>query len=74
MPLTFSSAWYMGTVPMGTGLLRSIHSRVAWMWRPVERSMTVSAPQRVAQISFSTSSSMLELTEELPILASYNFV
>ena len=26
-----------------------IHSRVVWMFLPVERSMTVSAPQRVAQ-------------------------
>src|SRR6266487_1384300 len=31
--------------------------------------MTVSAPQRVAQIIFSTSSSMEEATDELPILA-----
>src|ERR1035437_6090989 len=46
-----------------------IHSRVGWMSGPVERSMTVSAPQRVAQVSFSTSSSMDEDTAELPILA-----
>src|ERR1700754_3974337 len=39
------------------------------MLRPVERSMTVSAPQRVAQVIFSTSSSMEEVTAELPILA-----
>ncbi|MNH12555.1 hypothetical protein D3C79_721000 [compost metagenome] len=31
--------------------------------------MTVSAPQRVDQTSFSTSSSMLEVTAELPMLA-----
>ena len=31
--------------------------------------MTVSAPQRVAQVSFSTSSSMEEDTAELPMLA-----
>jgi len=54
---------------MGTGELRRIHSRVSWMLAPVERSMTVSAPQRMAQAIFSTSSSMLEATAELPILA-----
>ena len=54
---------------MGTGLLRTIQSRVVWMWRPVERSITVSAPQRMDQTSFSTSSSMLEVTAELPMLA-----
>ena len=59
----------MGTVPMGTGELRRIHSRVVWMSGPVERSMTVSAPHRVAQVSFSTSSSMDEVTAELPMLA-----
>ncbi len=36
---------------------------------PVERSMTVSAPHRVAQVSFSTSSSIEEVTAELPMLA-----
>ena len=50
----------MGTVPIGTGELRRIHSRVSWMFRPVERSMTVSAPHRVAQVIFSTSSSIEE--------------
>src|SRR5437868_12910324 len=45
----------MGTVPIGTGELRTIHSRVSWMLRPVERSMTVSAPQRIAQTILSTS-------------------
>src|SRR5579883_2265661 len=59
----------MGTVPIGTGLLRMIHSRVSWIFLPVERSITVSAPQRVAQVIFSTSSSMEEATAELPILA-----
>ncbi|MNZ82324.1 hypothetical protein D3C78_1010190 [compost metagenome] len=39
------------------------------MLRPVERSMTVSAPQRIAQTIFSTSSAMEEVTAELPILA-----
>jgi hypothetical protein len=54
---------------MGTGLLRMIHSRVVWMSRPVERSMTVSAPQRVAQVILSTSSSADEVTAEVPMLA-----
>ena len=39
------------------------------MFLPVDRSMTLSAPQRIAQVIFSTSSSMDELTAELPILA-----
>src|SRR5579859_6079961 len=59
----------MGTVPTGTGELRMIHSRVAWMSLPVDRSMIVSAPHRVAQRIFSTSASMLETTAELPMLA-----
>ena len=42
----------MGTVPMGTGELRMIQPRMLWMLRPVERSMTVSPPQRMAQTSF----------------------
>src|SRR3954465_5790340 len=54
---------------MGTGELRRIHSRVSWMFFPVERSITVSAPQRMAQTSFSTSSSIEEVTAELPMLA-----
>ena len=32
-----------------------IHSRVSWMLRPVDRSITVSAPQRIDQTSLSTS-------------------
>src|SRR2546430_9641388 len=59
----------MGTVPIGTGLLRTIHSRVVWMSGPVERSMTVSAPQRAAQVSLSTSSAIDDVTAELPMLA-----
>ncbi len=54
---------------MGTGELRKIHSRVAWMFFPVDKSMTVSAPHLVAQRIFSTSSSMLDATAELPMLA-----
>src|SRR5213595_3366819 len=46
-----------------------IHSRVLWMLRPVERSMTVSAPQRIAHTIFSTSSSTEDVTAELPMLA-----
>ena len=59
----------MGTVPIGTGELRTIHSRVVWMSGPVDRSMTVSAPQCVAQVSFSTSSATEEETAEFPMLA-----
>src|ERR1700704_6037898 len=59
----------MGTVPIGTGELRMIHSRVSWMFLPVERSITVSAPHLVAQRIFSTSSSMLDATALLPIFA-----
>src|SRR6185503_900965 len=54
---------------MGTGELRRIHSRVAWIFLPVLRSITVSAPHLVAQRIFSTSSSTLEAIAELPILA-----
>src|SRR3546814_9487325 len=46
-----------------------IHSRVLWMSLPVDRSITVSAPQRVAQTIFSTSSETEEETAELPMLA-----
>ena len=56
-------------VPIGTGELRMIHSRVSWMFLPVDRSITVSPPQRIAQSIFSTSSSIDELTAELPRLA-----
>jgi hypothetical protein len=59
----------MGTVPMGTALLRTIHSRVVWMSRPVDRSMTVSAPHFVAQVSLSTSSAADDVTAEVPMLA-----
>ena len=56
-------------VPIGTGELRRIHSRVSWIFFPVDKSMTVSAPHFVAQRIFSTSSSMEEATAELPIFA-----
>ena len=46
-----------------------IHERMLWMLRPVDRSMTVSAPQRIDQTSFSTSSAAEEVTAELPMLA-----
>src|ERR1700674_3539944 len=54
---------------MGTGLLRMIHSRVSWICFPVERSMTVSAPQRMPHTIFSTPSAMPEDTAELPMFA-----
>src|SRR5918992_5777881 len=59
----------MGTVPIGTDALRRIHSRVACMFLPVERSITVSAPHFVDQRIFSTSSSIEEATAEFPMLA-----
>src|ERR671916_804112 len=59
----------MGTVPRGTGALRRIDSRMLGMLRPVDRSMTVSAPQRMHHTILSTSSAMLEVTAELPMLA-----
>src|SRR6266699_648300 len=39
------------------------------MCLPVERSTTVSPPQRIAQVIFSTSSAIPEVTAELPMLA-----
>src|SRR6266516_7837764 len=59
----------MGTVPIGTGELRMIHSRVAWMFLPVERYITVSEPHLIAQRIFSTSSPIDDDTAELPMLA-----
>ncbi|MNM86864.1 hypothetical protein D3C81_990310 [compost metagenome] len=53
---------------MGTGELRRIHSRVSWMCLPVDRSMMVSAPQRIDHTIFSTSSASDEVTAELPRL------
>src|SRR5436309_5865647 len=46
-----------------------IHSRVAWIFLPVDRSITVSAPHLVAQRIFSTSSSIEDATALLPMLA-----
>src|SRR4028119_537603 len=46
-----------------------IHSRVSWMLRPVDRSMTVSAPQRIDHTILSTSAATSEATAELPMLA-----
>src|SRR5436190_701334 len=54
---------------MGTGELRMIHSRVSWMCLPVERSITVSPPQRIAHVILSTSSAMEEPRALLPMLA-----
>ena len=56
-------------MPIGTGEFRRIHSRVSWMCAPVDKSITVSAPQRMAHVSFSTSSAMELVTAELPMLA-----
>jgi hypothetical protein len=54
---------------MGTGELRTIHSRVSWIWSPVDRSMTVSAPHFTAQRSLSTSVPISDSTAELPMFA-----
>ena len=59
----------IGTVPIGTGELRTIHSRVSWMLLPVDRSITVSPPQRMDQVILSTSSLIEEPSAELPMLA-----
>jgi len=50
------------------GALRRIHSRVSWMFLPVDRSISVSPPQRADHAIFSTSSAMEEATAELPML------
>jgi phosphomethylpyrimidine synthase len=59
----------IGTVPIGTLLFRMIASRHSSRFPPVERSMTVSAPQRSAHFSFSTSSSVPDETGEAPMFA-----
>src|SRR6516162_3247742 len=59
----------MGTVPMGTGEASRMAWRMASMLPPVDRSMTVSAPRWTAVCSFSSSSSILLVTAELPMLA-----
>lgn len=46
-----------------------IHSRVSWMFLPVDRSMMVSAPHRVAHTILSTSSAIEDVTAELPMFA-----
>jgi len=51
------------------GEFRTMPSRVEWMCLPVDRSITVSAPQRQAQVSLSTSSAIEEETADVPMLA-----
>ena len=46
-----------------------IHSRMLWMLVPVDRSITVSPPQRIDHTILSTSSSAVEVAAELPISA-----
>ena len=67
--LTFWIAWYIGTVPIGTGLAAMIARRMASMLPPVERSITVSEPRSTAILSLASSLSMSEVTAELPMLA-----
>ncbi len=59
----------MGTVPIGTGEASMMARRMASMSRPVERSMTVSAPKWTAVCSFSSSPGASLVTAELPMLA-----
>src|SRR5262245_33067407 len=59
----------MGTVPMGTGEASMMAARMTSMSPPVERSITVSEPRWTAVCSFSSSSSILLVTAELPMLA-----
>src|SRR5271170_1214875 len=54
---------------MGTGEWRRMVSRISGILPPVERSITVSAPCWMAMCSLRSSSSMLEVTAELPMLA-----
>ena len=67
--LTFWITWYIGTVPIGTGLAAMIAWRIASMLPPVDRSITVSAPRWTAVCSLSSSSSTSLVTAELPMLA-----
>jgi hypothetical protein len=53
---------------MGTGDAPMMAFRMAGMSPPVERSMTVSAPYLTEERSFSSSSSIFEVTAELPML------
>ena len=59
----------MGTVPMGTGEASMMAWRMRGMSPPVERSITVSAPYFTEYSSFSSSSSISDVTAELPMLA-----
>ena len=67
--LTFWIAWYIGTVPIGTGLAAMMARRMASMLPPVERSITVSEPRSTAILSLASSLSTSEVTAELPMLA-----
>ena len=67
--MTFWIAWYIGTVPIGTGLAAMMAWRIASILPPVERSITVSEPRSTASLSLASSLSMSEVTAELPMLA-----
>ena len=56
-------------MPIGAVEWRQNASRQASRSPPVDRSITVSAPQWMAQTIFSTSSSIELVTAELPMLA-----
>ena len=69
MSLICWMTWYIGTVPMGTGEASMMPWRMPSMLPPVDRSMTVSEPRWTAMCSFSSSSSRVPVTAELPMLA-----
>ena len=56
-------------MPIGTGEFLTIHSLVSWIFFPVDKSMTVSAPHLVDHVSFSTSSWIEDDKAEFPIFA-----
>jgi hypothetical protein len=62
-------AWYIGTVPMGTGEASMMAARMPSMLPPVDRSITVSAPYFRQIASFSSSLSTRPVTCELPMFA-----
>ena len=70
LPRTRSRASYTGTVPIGTGLaLRMARRNPGRSAMPVERSITVSAPNRSARRSFPISASKPEESADVPMLA-----
>ena len=69
MSLASWSAWYTGTVPIGTGEASMMALRMASMFPPVDRSITVSAPCLRQIASFPSSLSTWLVTALLPMFA-----